>query len=483
MATQKEGSIIVENANLGGIADSIYTGVKNSLASIVGFDLHSIPGVLLVNQKFTKEAGSAPTDQLYKIVPCSDGNIYLFGKTDGKVYKNAAGTYTLLGTVVPGVGSAGILDAIEYNGFLYYAMQNKLGQWNFANAFSTRNDTFGAFTNGSTTAHPIFFLANTQFIFIGDGNVIAQVSNSNVFTAGGLTTIAKNLQVDCLGSQGSDLLIGASSTSQVARSYVLRWNTWSPIPTTSYPINEAGINAFFPSEDEVIVQAGLSGNLYHLNGALFEIIKQVPPIFPNTYSPTNKVTVFYPAVANKQGIPIFGVSNVAGNVALQGVYSWGRRNIGYPKILSLEFPVSTNHLAGITIWSLAVSGNDIYCSSFDSAGGGTYQIDKLDWSNKYSGAYFETLIIRATRVWLENFDRFVTNLAQALPASTTVTVSYRINGGSYVAFSSLENFSDTIRNQFAADQRVDARTLQVKVATTASANTAPVIEDLVILVK
>src|SRR5207247_1818666 len=138
-------------------------------------------------------------------------------------------------------------------------------------------------------------------------------------------------------------------------------------------------------EDEIIISAGMSGNLYRMDGygITFAGFKQIPPIFPNTYSPTNSVTVNYPAVANKQGIPLFGVSNTGGNVALQGVYSFGRRNASYPKILVLEFLPSTNNLNGLTIWSLATVNNNLYMSSYD-ANTGTYQIDKLDWNSKFS---------------------------------------------------------------------------------------------------
>lgn len=484
MAKQKIPSIIIETPNLGGIADSPYMGIKNSLASIVGFDLHSIPGVLLVNQKLTKEAG-APTDDLYKIVPCSDGNIYFFGQTLGNVWKKSAGVYSNLGTVAPGAGSAIVLDALEYNGFIYYAMGSRLGQWNFSNAFSTRNDNFGTFTNGSSTYHPMFFLPNAQYIFIGDGNVVAQVDNTNTFTSSALNTIAKNLTVTSLGSQGSDLLIGASTLNNVALSFVLRWNTWSTTPTYAYPIREAVVNAFFPLDEATIINAGISGNLYQLDGtgSTFQIIKQVPPIFPNTYSPTNTVVVNYPAVANKQGIPLFGLSNTSGNVALQGIYSFGRRNVNYPRILALEFPISTGNFSGVKVWSIATSGNDIYVSSFDT-GANSFQIDKLDWNNKYSGAYFETLITRSSRVWLDNFDKFVMNLGQTLPNGTQVNVSYRINGGNYVAWSQgTDLYSDTTRNQYTADRRLDARTLQLKVSTTASGNNAPIIEDMIILLK
>lgn len=480
---KKPTTVLIENMNLGGIADSIYQGIANSIAQSVGFDHHSIPGVALVNQKMTIEPG-APTDDLYKILPCSDGNIYLFGLTNGHVWKNASGTYTNLGTVAPAAGAVGILDAAEYNGKIYYAMQNRLGSWDFTLAFAARNDNFATFTNGNATFHPIIFVPNQQVIYIGDGNLLAQVSSSGAFVANALSTIATNLVVTSLGYQGSDVLIGASTSNQVAISFVLRWNGWSTNVTTAYIIREPGINAFMPSEDEVIVNAGLSGNMYHLNGSIFEIVKQVIPLFPSTYSPSNKVTVKYPATGNKQGIPLFGLSNVAGNVALQGIYSYGRRSPSYPKILALEFPVSTGNLANITIWSIAVVGNDVYVSSKDTTSGTTYQIDKLDWSNKYSGAYFETRVIKATHVFLETWEKFIVNYAQNMPAGCSIQMFYSINGAPYVQFSNISDIVvDTDRNEATADRQILAKNLQFKVQITAVGNTAPIIEDVVILEK
>ncbi len=477
--SQSSSQILVENVNLGGIADSIYMGMPNSVASSVGFDHHSIPGVMLVNQKFTVESGGAPTDDLYTIVPAKDGTIYLFGKTTGKVYQNTSGTYTLRGTVSPAAGSIGISSAIELGDNLYYAMQNRLGQWNINQAFSARNDNFGTFANGSSY-HPVVFVPNQQAIYFGDQSALAQVNTAGSFAANAFTSISDSLNVDCIGFQGSDILIGASARSQMTKSFILRWNGWSPVATTAYPINEPSINAFFPSEDEVIVNCGLSGNLYHLNGSVFEIIKQIPPIFPNTYSPSNKVTVNAGAIANKQGIPLFGVSNSGGNVALQGIYSYGHRNPSYPKILSLEVPISTGVMANVTVWSIAGAGNDVYVS-WNDTNAATFGIDKLDWSNKYTAPYFETRLLTISHEFLDMFDNFIVNLAQTLPTGTQVNVSYKINNGSYVAWSwNSDTLSDVDRNQAITTRRIDARTLQVKVAPTVSGNNAPMIENFLI---
>lgn len=76
-----------KNFNMGGIADSDYMGAPNSMADLWGFDIHSEVGVLKVNQALTKESGSTIDDLVKASVPCSDGNTYLFGSTNGKIWK------------------------------------------------------------------------------------------------------------------------------------------------------------------------------------------------------------------------------------------------------------------------------------------------------------------------------------------------------------------------------------------------------------
>lgn len=477
--SNRQPAIVIESAYMGGIADSPYVGLANSLGSIVGFDLYTVPGLMLTAQKMTVEANGAPTDDLYKIVTCSDGNIYLFGKTNGTVYKNASGTYTLLGTVAPATGAVGILDAIEFDGKLYYSMQNRLGQWDYTTAFSTRNDNFQTFANGNATYHPMLTILAVKTLYIGDGNNLAQwdnttfVNNALVFTT--------DQVISALGSQVTDLLIGTIVSNNVPRSWVHRWDTWSITTSYNYPIPEVGVNAFLQAGDaEIIIQAGLSGNFYLLNGSIFQKQGKIPSNFPTLYSPTSQNQSFYPAVAVLDNIPLIGISNVTGNPTYEGVYAFGAHAINYPQVLTLPYPISTGNLSNVTIWSLAVQGNNLYVSWKDTTSGTVYGIDKLDYSNKYNGAFFETRIIKFSRIWLDNYNKIVIDY-QTLPANTTINLSYDANWTGYIAYSGTDLFTDTDRNQIVGNLNPRAKTMRFKVSTTASGNNAPAIEDLVIL--
>lgn len=120
-------AIKIENINLGGISDSDYQGPTNSQAKIVGLDIHSMPGLIRVNQALKKDSGTTVTEFCKVRIACSDGNTYWFSSDSGKIWKRtSAGVYSLVYTTVPTSGEAKCLGAREYNGYIYWATQNHL---------------------------------------------------------------------------------------------------------------------------------------------------------------------------------------------------------------------------------------------------------------------------------------------------------------------------------------------------------------------
>jgi putative heme iron utilization protein len=59
------------------------------------------------------------------------------------------------------------------------------------------------------------------------------------------------------------------------------------------------------------------------------------------------------------GLPLFGLSNVSGNPAKQGIYSLGGYDRNYPKILNLEWLISTGRYAGVDIGAMEMAGTTL----------------------------------------------------------------------------------------------------------------------------
>lgn len=479
--SQKQVSILIDQMNLGGVADSPYMGSPKSVASVVGLDLHAIPNLTIVAQALKKDSETTITD-LVKILPCSDGNTYFFGQTSGTVWKRTSGgTYSNLGTVSPAAGAVGILDAYEFNGKIYYAMQNRLGQWDFTGAFSGRNDNFATFANGDAVNHPMFYMLST--LYIGDGKNLAQVDKNATFTNNALSFTIP-IEITALGKQANDLLVCCSPTNNTTDSHVYRWNTWSVQTTYDYLVPETSINAIFTSDADVFLQAGLAGRFYRLNGQVFTMMKQIPSNFPTTYSNTQQSQVYYPAVTKFQGLALFGVSSVTGDPSYEGVWAVGSRGDLYPNIFTLPFPISTGNLQKVVIWSMAVSGSNLFVSWKDTNSGTVYGVDIIDYSNKFTAPFFETRVIKYSKVWLDIFKKIVVNY-QSLPTNTGINIFYDANWAGYIQYNSGngEIFTDTQRNEVYTVLNPTAKTMRFKVALVVNGNNAPSIEDMIIFIE
>lgn len=350
-------NIRIKDFNLGGLADSDLQGVANSLAEMVGCDIHSEPGFLRVNQKLTEESDGTINDFVKAIVPCSDGNTYLFGATTGKIWKRTSGgSYSLEATASPAAGGAGIVGAKEYQGYIYYATESRLGrvQVGSPTTWSGRDDNWATFDNTDSDFHPM--VENNQVLYIGDAEYIAQV-DAGVFSSEALD-VKTPLRAKALGKLSTDLLMGTFVSTIRVDTEIMRWNTWSGSFQVADDIPEIGINSFLSRDNDVLLNAGRKGNIYSFDGYRANVFKRIP----GDWDGSKAAQVHPNASVNKFGLPLFGLSNVSGNPAPQGVYSLGRYDRNYPEVLNLEWLISRNTTEGIDIGAIELAGTDMLVS-------------------------------------------------------------------------------------------------------------------------
>lgn len=462
--------IAYKDFNLGGISDSLLQGGANSMAEIVGCDIHSEPGFVKVNQRLTKESGVTVDDLVKVILPCSDGNAYLFGSTNGKIWKRtSAGTYSLEATAAPAAGAVGILDAWEYQGYIYYAMQSRLGRVAVGapTDWATRSDSWATFTNTDASFHPMKEV--NQVLYIGDKHYVAQV-DSGVFSANALD-IKTPLRVKSLGKMLTDLLLGTYISSTKALTEILRWNTWSESYSVADEVPEIGINSFLATDNFVLVSAGTKGNLYLYNGASLDIFKRIP----GDWTGANEAVIHPNASVNRFGMALFGLSNLSGNPAKQGMYSLGSYDRNYPMVLNLENLISTGNSTGIDIGAIQLIGTTVLVSWKDTTGGTTYGVDKIDTTLKVAAAYISTRLINLARTEKKTFSATVPY--RLLPDGTSIKIYYKDN---YAAsWTELTTTTDTLNKTVDGSVSIpQCNVLLVKVELNSSVNTAPEIEGL-----
>lgn len=467
--------VTLGNFNRGGLSDSRWSGVPDSYYRMVGLDPHSTPGLLNVAQKLTKVSSTTITAFCKEVVTSSNGFIYWFSSTDGKIWQQTPSddTFTLIYTTVAGAGAHGCLGACEYQGYIYWATQSRLHR-----ILASGNDTaaewtsnvalnWATFTRTDDIFHPM--LEVNQVLYIGDANYVAQV-DAGSFTANALD-IKTPLRIRALGQIGTDLLIGTWVSETTINAYIFRWNTYSVSFTNSDLAPEAGVNAFLPADNFVLVQAGNAGNIYSYNGEVMELWKTIP----GSYTSTAYGYMWASSVANLNGQILFGFGPQTGNPTLSGVYRIARHDKKYPYIMDMPYPISERSgsafvTTGIEIGGITTSNFNVYVAWKN---GSTYGVDKIDYSTKLDGAYLESRIISLTRSELSTVSDIGFNYYQ-IPTSCNITIAYDKNYAGYVNMTAV---NDTQRKTISSQEGLEASVLSVKATFTISSNTAPSIES------
>lgn len=469
--------VIISNWNMGGLSDSLWSGIPDSLYRMVGLDPHSAPAVLKAENKLTKDSGTTVDEFVKWQVVSSNGRTYHFSSASGKIWeRSAAGTWTLVHTTVAGAGEHKCLGAIEFRGYIVWATESRLHRILATDAEGSSEWTankvlnWQTFTKTNKYWHPM--VEQNLNLYIGDGNQLAEWDGTT-FTASALD-IKVPLVIKCLGKIGTDVIIGTYIDDSITKTEVFRWNTWSVSFTTSDTIEEVGVNAFIPADNLVYVSAGLSGNIYAYDGQNLDLYKKVQ----GEYSSTATAIVHPDAVSNFGGQVLFGVSNVSGNPCLQGVYRMGRNSRNYPWIMDLAYPISERNtgafvISSIEVGSIVTLGQKILVSWKNST---TYGVDLLDTA-KLDGAYFETRVMRPDRMAFSMFTDF--SIAyNSLPTSTAVTLSYDKNyTGSYTT-PTTPQVVDVDRKVISLEEGIEATALQLKAVFTCVTTTTPSIEML-----
>lgn len=467
--------ILIGNFNQGGLADSRWSGTKDSFYKMTGLDPHSTPGLLKAAQKLTKASATTVTAFCKESVVSSNGFVYWFSSTDGKIWQQTISddTFLLVFTTTAAAGGVGCLGAFEYQGYIYWATESRLHR-----ILAAGNDTaaewtanaalnWATFTNTDALFHPMFEL--NQVLYIGDGKYIAQV-DAGTFTANALD-IKAPLRVKSFGKVGVELLVGTWVSDIITQTELIRWNTYSVSFSSSDTIPETGINAFFQSDNIVLVQAGLAGNIYSYDGEKLNPYKTIP----GEYSSTKYGSVHPSSVANFHGQILFGMSNGTGNPCDQGVYRMARHDVKYPMIMDFPYPISERSgsalvTSSIEIGAITVAGFNVYVAWKN---GSTYGVDKLDYSNKLNGAFFETRMMALNREQLSTLKDVNFNYYE-IPTSCDIALAYDKNYAGYVNMTSV---TDTQRLTVSSQEGIEASVISIKATMTTSANTGPSIES------
>lgn len=380
-----------------------------------------------------------------------DESIYCASQTNGP-YNATVYQYDFL----PEDLNVNNISATEFDGYVYWTTKNRLQRVAIADVddFSDVSPwSFDAFTNGDATYHPM--IVQNASLFIGDQTTLAQVDTNHVFYPTTSFNVPDDERIMSIERFDIDVIVG-TSYGQYAR--ILRWDTVSDSWNSEDYVFENGITAFIRDDNYVYAYAGNQGRLYFYNGEKLERFTRIR----GDWNASNTALVHSYSVGYYNGIPVFGLSTVAGTPCKMGVYTLGSFSPSYPIALDLAYPLG-NTYDTVEFGAIIINGNDMYVATDD----GVYAVDH---TAKYEYAHFETRQIPA-----EDRRSTVTHYRAGYvskPANTGVTFKYRDKYAS--SFTTLTTVDDIKREEERAELSVpDITSLQLRLDFTVSGNNGP----------
>lgn len=469
-----EEQILLQSTFSGGLSSGSKKGLAGSFRWGQGIDIYSDPDVLKISPKSTKDSGTTIVDlPLFSCTNTVNANIYFFGNA-GKVYKRtSAGVWSVITTNTNAQGAG------------FFAGTNKIyfTDSNTEYILDPSNDSIaGGRSLNSANFHPVE--AFLDKVFIGNGREListdASAINYDSATVGGGITVEYNYTIKCLKNIGDWLFIGCESSNSSNAKYYL-WDGISEDYNYGKTLKgEDGINAVEVSDDgTVLILAGKQGHIYQLTGLdnTLTNLKTIPRI------EKNKTIETYPqAICNYQGGIRFGLSTGTSETAERGIYSYRSSDKNYPKVLNLDYAISTETTTGTTLQIgclLSANTNDLYIGWRD---GSSYGVDKIDGSGVQPTAIFESLIHDAGEPFrVKHYSNFKITLAKALASGEVITLYYKADRGSWTSIGTIDYSVDgaVLFKRFKPD--IKARELEIKLAFANSSTTAPEIDSILML--
>lgn len=161
---------------LNGLSDSKWSGIEGSADKIVGIDFRTTPGVMQAHQAMAKATGATITELCKVSVAVSDGSVLWFSSESGKIWRESAGTYTLVHTTVPTSGSAGCSGANEYDGNVWWATEDYMHKISVSGVGGTwatyAEQNYGLFHEG-VRDHDM--QVQNGALFVADGTQIGKI--------------------------------------------------------------------------------------------------------------------------------------------------------------------------------------------------------------------------------------------------------------------------------------------------------------------
>ncbi len=404
-----------QSAFYGGFSDDRFIGIENSFRYGKAVEIRKNPNSLTLAYKVEKDF--APDARVLAMVTIqSTGDLIAFG-TNGKIWRKAGGTWA---HVYTDTGGASIINAIEYNDYLYWATSGNIHRIAISNIdddwTGDVTEDYKAFSNGNSNAHPAIEVSNK--LYWGDGYYLAELDSLGTWTADKLE-IFHDEEIRTLTYGGQMMRLFARKTAKIDQGAKYYWDAATAAYKQRVNMNLL-VHTAIASDGQIdYVLAGKRPFLLKTQGYQSQKMKRLPLVYDNQtcYIAPNAIDYY-------DGLLVFGLADDGSDISMgRGVLTWGGEDDKYPDVLNFDYPTSNDNITD-NVYCVHNSAGELYFSWYD---GTNYGIDKVNTSKYASYGSLHSLVMTGERSSREKTARAIEVSCDDLASGEEIKVYARKN--------------------------------------------------------
>lgn len=408
----------IQEQFFGGFSDDRFLGTNNSFRYAKGIEIRKNPKSLKLSYAVEKST-STECDALANAMVTiqSTGDVIAF-LANGKILRRAAGTGSWA-LVYTDSSARNIINAIEYNGYLYWFTPTHIHRIAIANIDASWSgdvsENYKEFTNKNTIAHPA--LENNNKLYIGDGSLLAELDSLMTWTPNKLAIFGDEY-IRAITFGGSMMRLFANKTNNIDAGHKYYWNGTAEAYNEKVYLKQI-VHAAINDGGEDYILAGLRPYLYISSGYEFIDLKRIPLVADNKkcfFSPNSmcfydSLIVMAPAEANTD-------ASIG-----RGAWTYGRENKNYPYSLNFDYPTSNDNATDI-IGCVHNAAGVLYISWKN---GSSYGIDVVNTTKYRATGELHSRVLYGKRAHSDKGSMAVSLAFNSLSAGEKISVYMRKN--------------------------------------------------------
>lgn len=338
-----------------GIAQSPHIGFEN----VCNIDIHSIPGVCMINNIQTLKSATTVVGQINWLIrhPITTAEVYALDD-GGKVYRSgdSGATWALMtGNTQTSCHGNGLAIWKNYLIVARDAFLDVCGDGAASGNGTTTGISNAGWTNGwkaidsDVLWHPMLTSKNDSKLYGGAGRFVFSLDELTTFvpaTAGSYTftqqalDLPANYRIKCVEELGNNLMCGTwqgTAVTDIRIADIFPWDRSSVSFGQPIVIDDFGVHAMKNNGNSLIVLAGISGTIRRCDGSNSYVVGQIPISVCDIRG--TQYLEFYPgALVNYKNKTFFGIGNSA--LGVGGIGIWSLLQTGQGNIMTLEHTIS-----------------------------------------------------------------------------------------------------------------------------------------------